>query len=68
MFTWNSSWRNYMGYKCKDCEWLCGELTSVGIRCMNKNRRLIPHGRFHVNEIKAPSTPACKSGFKLKER
>ena len=54
-----------MGYKCKDCKWLYGEITTVGIRCMNSNRKTIPHGTFRTNELKYPSTPACKSGFEL---
>lgn len=56
-----------MGYKCGDCKWLCGEKTSVGIRCMNTNRKTIPHGKFHTNELKYTTTPDCKSGFELKE-
>ena len=56
-----------MGYKCRDCKWLCGKVYSIGIRCMNTNRKMTPHGGYHTNEIKYPSSPACKSGFELKE-
>lgn len=52
---------------CRDCKWLCGKKTSVGIECMNRNRRLVRHGKVGVNRIKYPSTPACKTGFEPKE-
>ena len=53
---------------CRECKWLCGDSCSIGIRCMNKNRKRA----YHVNtsdssNYKVPSTLACKSGFEPKE-
>lgn len=51
---------------CRDCEWLCGDRKSIGIRCTNTSRK--KHKRNNeTNEYKYPSCPICKTGFKAKE-
>lgn len=54
-------------YHCKDCDWLGEEKKSIGYRCGNKNRKM-RESRWGTNEYKYPSCPACKTGFKLKEK
>ena len=49
---------------CKECKWLCGEVKSVGIRCMNQNRRRNPSP---TSDFRAPSSRACKTGYEPKE-
>ena len=56
----------YERHCCKDCVWLCGDRSSVGIRCMNEYRT-----RTRVTKTSAykqPSATACKSGFQPRER
>lgn len=53
---------------CRDCEYLAGDKTSIGIRCLNENRRRNPKWKSSdVSRYKAPSTKACKTGFKQKQ-
>lgn len=54
-------------YHCRDCVYLCGRKTSVGIECTNTERRMINGRKSQTNRLKYPSCKACKSGFKLKE-
>ena len=54
-----------MGKQCKDCKWLdMSKKTSVGYPCKNTNR-LTYGGK--LSHLKAPTTPACKTGFEPKE-
>ena len=54
-----------MGKQCKDCKWLdMSKKTSVGYPCKNTNR-LMYGGK--LSHLKAPTTPACKTGFEPKE-
>ena len=53
-------------YQCKDCEYLdMNQKFSVGYVCTN-NKRKRPMGTRNLGHIKQPTTPACKTGFKLK--
>lgn len=50
--------------KCKDCKYLNMKVkTSVGYPCTNRDR-LIYGGK--LSHLKAPTTPACKTGFEPK--
>ena len=50
---------------CRECEYWCGESTSIGVMCMNENRRHT--GKSRSSAHKYASTPACKSGFTPKK-
>ena len=43
--------------KCRDCKYLKGKKSSVGIECINPNKVW----RTSVAMLKAPSTKACKA-------
>ena len=45
--------------KCRDCKWLCGEKTSVGIACKHPDRPFYKWTSDIAN-MKAPSQLACK--------
>lgn len=51
---------------CRECKWLCGDVSSIGIRCMNVKRKRAVHVHSCA-DYKTPSTKACKSGFESKE-
>lgn len=48
----------------RHARWLCGEVKSIGVECMNKNRkrRISP-----TSDFRAPSSKACKTGYEPKE-
>lgn len=62
--------------QCKDCKWLdMTKKTSVGYLCTNTTRKMYgayQHGRHlsnlgvPISRLKAPTTPACKTGFEPK--
>lgn len=59
-----------MGKQCKDCKWLnMNKKTSVGYPCTNTTRTRygIRGGAQTLSHLKAPTTPACKTGFEPKE-
>ena len=55
-----------MSNYCRDCKWWCGDRSSIGIRCMNTNRRIMSVGK-QSRYYKPPYAYACKSGFEPKE-
>ena len=56
--------------QCKDCKYLdFTQKTSVGYVCTNTTRRktMTWGGCKTMGHLKAPTTKACKSGFKPRE-
>ena len=59
-----------MSKQCKDCKHLDMNIKrSVGYLCTNNDRRINKTwgGAKTLSHLKAPTTPACKTGFEPKE-
>lgn len=50
---------------CRDCKWLCGDKSSVGIRCLSPKRKKL-NRKGGANNYKQPCCIACKTGFEPK--
>ena len=63
--------------ECKDCKWLdMNQKTSVGYLCTNIRRKMYKiRDKYNVaailgfptSRLKAPTQPACKTGFEPKD-
>ena len=55
-----------MKNKCRDCKWLTGRKTSVGIACEHPDRPFTVAASITAH-LKYPSSPACKR-FERREK
>ena len=51
--------------KCRDCRYLIGEKTTIGIECLERHNQWKwgpkrPNSRYRTARYKYPSRPACK--------
>jgi len=53
-------------HHCRDCKWLCGEETVVGIECMSKVMQAT-WSEHSISRYHKPSDRACKRGFEQKK-